>query len=147
MFKNVLMPTDGSALSRKAITAGVALAKELGASVTAYHGLEIFQPYVFGDGSIIDTATMATFDERAREQAQKYIDEVEKACKKAGVSFDSIMTKPSTPYEGIIAAAKKKKCDVIFIASHGRGELASLILGSVTQKVLAHSKIPVLVYR
>jgi nucleotide-binding universal stress UspA family protein len=147
MFKNVLIPTDGSALSRKAISAGVALAKELGATVTAYHGLEVFQPYVFGDGTVVDTATMSAFEERAREQAQKYIDEVEKACKKAGVPFDFIMTKPATPYEGIIAAARKKKCDCIFIASHGRGELASLILGSVTQKVLAHSKIPVLVYR
>ncbi len=64
-----------------------------------------------------------------------------------GRPYDAIMTKPATPYEGIIAAAKKKKCDCIFIASHGRGELASLLLGSVTQKVLAHSKIPVLVYR
>jgi nucleotide-binding universal stress UspA family protein len=147
MFKNVLIPTDGSALARKAITAGVALAKELGASVTAYHALEVFQPYVFGDGTVIDTATMSAFDERAREQAQKHLDEIEKACKKAGVPYDAIMTKPATPYEGIIAAAKKKKCDCIFIASHGRGELASLLLGSVTQKVLAHSKIPVLVYR
>ncbi len=85
MFKNVLIPTDGSALARKAITAGVALAKELGASVTAYHALEVFQPYVFGDGTVIDTATMSAFDERAREQAQKHLDEIEKACKKAGV--------------------------------------------------------------
>jgi nucleotide-binding universal stress UspA family protein len=147
MFKNVLIPTDGSALSRKAVKAGVALAKELGATVTAYHALEVFQPYVFGDGTVIDTATLSSFDDRAKEQAQKYIDEVAKACEQQKVPFDSIMTKPATPYEGIIAAAKKKKCDVIFIASHGRGELASLILGSVTQKVLAHSKIPVLVYR
>jgi nucleotide-binding universal stress UspA family protein len=57
------------------------------------------------------------------------------------------MTKPETPAEGIIAAARKRKCDVIFMASHGRGEFASLVLGSVTQKVLARSKVPVLVYR
>ena len=57
------------------------------------------------------------------------------------------MTSPATPYQGIIDAARKKKCDLILMASHGRGELATLILGSVTQKVLAHSKIPVLVYR
>jgi nucleotide-binding universal stress UspA family protein len=147
MFKNVLIPTDGSAPVRKAVTAGVALARDLGASVTAYHALEVFQPYAFAEGALVDEATLSTFDQHARAQAQKYIDEVEKACRKAGVSFDALVTKPITPHEGIIAAAKKKKCDCIFMGSHGRGEVASLILGSVTQKVLAHSRIPVLVYR
>ena len=72
---------------------------------------------------------------------------MEKVAKAAGVSCETMMTKPSTAYQGIIDAARRRKCDVIFMASHGRGELASLILGSVTQKVLAHSKVPVLVYR
>ena len=147
MFKNVLIPTDGSALARKAIRAGVVLAKQLGAKVTAYYALEAFQPYVYGDGYVIDTSTIRAFEERAREVGQKYLAEIEKAAKGAGVPCDSLITKPGTAYQGIIDAAKRKKCDVIFMASHGRGELASLLLGSVTQKVLAHSKIPVLVYR
>jgi nucleotide-binding universal stress UspA family protein len=63
------------------------------------------------------------------------------------VPCETYITTPPTPYEGIIDAAKKKKCDLIFMASHGRGEFASLIVGSVTQKVLAHSKLPVVVYR
>jgi nucleotide-binding universal stress UspA family protein len=147
MFKKILIPTDGSALSRKAIKAGVRLAKDLDAKVTAYYGLEMFQPYVYGDGTVIDAATLNAFEQRARQQGQKYLDEVEKVAKAAGVACEKFMTKPATPYQGIIDAARKKKCDVIFMASHGRGEIASLILGSVTQKVLAKSKVPVLVYR
>jgi len=147
MFKRILIPTDGSALSRKAIKAGVKLAKDLGAKVTAYYGLEMFQPYVYGDGTVIDAGTLNAFEQRARQQGQKYLDEVAKAAKAAGVGCETLMTKPATPYQGIIDAARKKKCDVIFMASHGRGEFASLVLGSVTQKVLAKSKVPVLVYR
>lgn len=147
MFKKILIPTDGSALSRKAIRAGVRLAKELGAKITAYYALEMFQPYVYGDGTVIDSATLNAFEQRARKQGQKYLDEVTKAAKAAGVRCETMMTKPATPYQGIVDAARKAKCDVIFMASHGRGEFASLVLGSVTQKVLAKSKIPVLVYR
>jgi len=147
MFKRILIPTDGSALSRKAIKAAIRLAKQTGAKVTAYYALEMFQPYVYGDGTVIDTATLNAFERRAREQGEKHLAQVEKEAKAARVSVEKVMTKPATPYQGIIDAAKRKKCDVIFMASHGRGELATLILGSVTQKVLAHSKIPVLVYR
>ena len=147
MFKHVLIPTDGSRVSRKAIKAGVRLAKQLGAKVTAYHALEAFQPYVYGDGYIIDTSTIKAFDDRARQQAAKYLAEVTNAAKAVRVRCASYVSKPGTAAQGIVAAAKKNRCDVIFMASHGRGEFASLILGSVTQKVLAQSKIPVLVYR
>jgi nucleotide-binding universal stress UspA family protein len=147
MFKHVLIPTDGSAVARKAVKAGVALAKELGAKVTAYYAMDVVQPYAFGDGYILDTSTLLGMDRRAKELGQKYLAEVEKAARAAGVPCQMLMTKPGTPAEGIIAAARKRKCDVIFMASHGRGEFASVVLGSVTQKVLARSKVPVLVYR
>ncbi len=147
MFKHVLIPTDGSALARKAIDAGVVFAKELGAKVTAYHALELFQQYVFADGAVIDRSRMPAFEERAREAAEKHVVEVGALCKESGVLFDSLIATPKSVYEGIIAAAAEKHCDLILLASHGRGELSALILGSTTQKVLAHSKIPVLVYR
>lgn len=147
MFKHVLLPTDGSPVARKAIKAGVALAKELGAKVTAYYALDGVQPYIYSEGYTISTATLQDFDKGARDQGRKYLAEVEKAAKSAGVPCQTLMTKPETAAQGIVAAAKKQKCDVILIGSHGRGEFASLILGSVTQKVLAHSRIPVLVYR
>jgi len=147
MFKRILIPTDGSALSSKAIKAGVRLAKQTRARIIGYYALEMFQPYVYGDGTVIDTATLNAFEQRAREQGEKYLEQVRKAAKAGGVRCEALMTKPATPYQGIIGAARRKKCDVIFMASHGRGEFAALILGSVTQKVLAHSRVPVLVYR
>lgn len=147
MFKHVLLPTDGSPVARKAIKAGVALARELGAKVTAYYAVDTVATYIYSEGYIINTLALRDFDRQAREQGTKYLAEVQKAAKAAGVACQTLMTRPATAYQGIVAAAKKQKCDVIFMASHGRGELAALLLGSVTQKVLAHSKIPVLVYR
>ncbi len=147
MFKHVLLPTDGSPVARKAIKAGIALAKELGAKVTAYYALETTQPYRYSDGYLVPVASLKDIEARAREEAGKHLAEVEKAAKAAGVSCQTLVTKPGTAYQGIIAAARKQKCDVIFMASHGRSGLALLVLGSVTQKVLAHSKIPILVYR
>ena len=146
MFKHVLIPTDGSAVARKAIKAGIKLARELGANVTAYHALETFQPYIY-DGFVADRAGLKSYTEHARKIGQEYLAEVEAAAQAAGVRCETVMTKPEAPYLGIIAVAKRKGCDVIFIASHGRGGFAALLLGSITQKVLAHSKIPVLVYR
>ena len=146
MFKHVLLPTDGSKVARKAIKAGIALAKELGARVTAYYALDTM-PYLYTDGYVINTGILKDYEKRAVERAKEYLAEVENAAKAAGVPCQTLITKPATPAEGIVAAARRQKCDVIFMASHGRGELATLVLGSVTQKVLAHSKLPVLVYR
>jgi len=146
MFKHVLLPTDGSKVARKAIKAGVALAKELGARVTAYYALDTV-PYLYTDGYVINTSALKDYESRAVERAKQYLAEIENAAKAAGVPCQTLITKPATPAEGIVAAARRQKCDVIFMASHGRGELATLVLGSVTQKVLAHSKLPVLVYR
>ena len=147
MFKHVLLPTDGSPVARKAIKAGVALAKKLGAKVTAYYAIDTGPPYTYAEGYAIDTGLLREFEKRAREQGMKYLAEVEKAAKAAGVGCQTLITSPGTAYQGIVAAAKKQRCDVIVMASHGRGGLATLLLGSVTQKVLAHSKIPVLVCR
>jgi nucleotide-binding universal stress UspA family protein len=145
MFKHVLIPTDGSAVSRRAIKAGISFAKGVGAKVTAYHALPMIQPYIVGGA--IGMAPLTEFEARVREQGEKYLAEAERAAKAAGVRFQGLIAKPAAPHQGIIETAKRKKCDVIFMASHGRGELASLVLGSVTQKVLARSSIPVLVYR
>jgi nucleotide-binding universal stress UspA family protein len=147
MFKRVLIPTDGSRLARKAIKQGVRLAKRLGARVTGYYALETMPPYVYTDGYILSTAALKSFEERARELGRKYLAQVEKAAKSARVPCDTLVTKPATPAQGIVDAARRKRCDVIFMASHGRGEVAALVLGSVTQKVLARSRIPVLVFR
>jgi len=147
MFKNILIPTDGSVRSRKAIKAGVKLAQSLGAKVTGYHGVQALRPDLFGDGDLIKKSTVELLDEQAKAVGERYLGEIAKAATAAGVAYSGLITKSPTAYEGILEAVKKKRCDAIFLASRGRGEFKALLLGSVTQKVLSHAKVPVIVYR
>jgi nucleotide-binding universal stress UspA family protein len=147
VYKNILIPTDGSDLSLKAIKAGVKLAQSLGAKVTGYYAMATLQPSLFGDGDLIDKATVAQLDQLARATGKKFLDEISKAAAAAGVEYAVFIDKPPAAHEGIIDAAKKKKCDAIFMSSRGRSEIRKLLLGSVTLKVLTYSKVPVIVFR
>lgn len=147
MFKNILIPTDGSVVANKAVKAGIQLAKQLGAKVTGYYAIEPMQPHVYGEGYIIDSKLIKAFERQVRAVAQKHIDGMARAANAAGVPFIGLVTTAETPCDGIIAAAKEQKCDAIFMASHGRRGIVGLLMGSVTQKVLTHTKLPVLVYR
>ena len=146
MFKHILISTDGSPLANKSAKAGIALAKALGARVTAYFAVEPSEP-IFVDGYAFNVKVIEALEQHAHEAGQKRVDVIGKLAKAAGVPCAPLVTKAPTAYEGIIAAAKKQKCDAIFMASHGRRGFAELLMGSVTQKVLAHSKVPVVVYR
>jgi nucleotide-binding universal stress UspA family protein len=145
MFKHVLIPTDGSPLARKAIKAGVKLAKELGARVTFYHAFDATPAYAAGE--FITPSVMEQIDAGAHKHAQKCLGEAARMAEAVSVPCETVSSNPQTAYRGIVEAARRRKCDVIFMAAHGRGEVASLVLGSVTIKVLAHSKLPVLVFR
>ena len=147
MFKNICIPTDGSKLSQKAIKTGLAFAKEMNASVTACFVIEPFDTYYYGEYSPADMHTVKEFEQRAREAGNAYLQRIEKAARAAGLAYTGSVVKADAPYRGIISAAKKGGCDLIFMASHGRRGLSSVLLGSETHKVLTHSKIPVLVYR
>jgi nucleotide-binding universal stress UspA family protein len=147
MFKNILVPTDGSKLSQKAIKSGVAFAKSINARVTGCYVVEPFQPYYFGEYIPPDMPTPKEFERHAREAGEKYLKQIETAARAAGLAYSGSVVKSDAPYLGIINAAKKGGCDLIFMASHGRSGLSGLLLGSETHKVLTHSKIPVLVYR
>jgi nucleotide-binding universal stress UspA family protein len=147
MFKHILIPTDGSRLAAKAIKAGVAMAKEMGAKVTGYCAQEPVPTHLYGEGYIADKQMIDEFERRAREHAETSVEEIAAAAKARGVPFTALVTKSSIPSRGIIEAAQRRKCDVIFMASHGHRGLAGLLLGSVTQEVLTHSEIPVLVFR
>ncbi len=147
MLNHVLMPVDGSELSRKAIGAAIEVARQLGAKLTAYHALEGFRANIYGEGIVFDEVSIDALDAREREAAASYLAEVGAQAKAAGVEFDPKMTRADSVYRGIIDAATESSCDLIFMASHGRGEVMSLLLGSNTLKVLSHSHIPVLVYR
>lgn len=147
MFKHILIPTDGSRTAAKAIKAGVQLAKEMGAKVTGFYAQEPLPLHIHGEGYVPDKALVAEFESRAAEYAKKCVAEVGEAARSAGVPFEGVVAKSQTPYKAIVEAAKKCKCDAIFIASHGHKGLTGLVLGSVTQKVLVNSDLPVLVFR
>lgn len=147
MFKNILIPTDGSKLSVKAIKSGLIFAKSINAQVTGCYVVESFQPYYFGDYIPPDMPTPKEFERRARAAGEKYLGQIETAALAAGLKYRGSVVRADTPYAGIIGAAKKGGCDLIFMASHGRSGLSGLLLGSETHKVLTHSRIPVLVYR
>src|SRR5215510_9858388 len=115
MFKHVLLPTDGSAVSRKAIRAGIKLAKELGARVTAYYAIDATPPYSYSEGYLLGNTLRKEFDQRARAQGEKYVAEVVKAAQAARVRCKTLITKPPTAAQGIVAAAKSQRCDVIFM--------------------------------
>lgn len=146
MFRHILITTDGSPLGNKAAKAGVELAGALGAKVTAYYAIEPIHP-IYVESYTLAPNVIEGIENGAREAGQKSVDAIGKWAKAAGVPFASVVANAATPDEGIIAVAKKRKCDVIFMSSHGRRGLSRLIMGSVTQSVLSHSRIPVVVYR
>jgi nucleotide-binding universal stress UspA family protein len=147
MFKHILVPTDGSRAALKASRAAVRLAARLGARITAFHAVDGSQPTMYSGAYAADARALVNFERAARTAGEQQVAAVGKLAKAAGVPFASLVAKARSPYEGIVDAARKKKCDVIFIASQGRRGFARLVVGSVTQKVLAHAAIPVVVYR
>jgi nucleotide-binding universal stress UspA family protein len=147
MFKHILLPTDGSPVANKAVKAGIALARELGARVTGYYALEGAPPTVYAEGYLPDPQTMALLDRRAKEYGEKQIAAMAKLAKAARVRFQGVCAKADTPAEGIVRTARGQRCDSIFMASHGRRGIAKLVMGSVTDKVLRTSGVPVIVYR
>ena len=127
MFKNILIATDGSELAEQAVTYGLSLAKSVGAKVSVI---------------IVDKPLHA---EQIKKEATSVLNRAVEAAKLAGVTCNTIQVEHDQAHQAIIAAAKDNGCDLIVMASHGRSGLNSLLLGSVTNKVLTHTKIPVLV--
>lgn len=147
MFKHILVPTDGSQLSTDTAKRAVAFARETGARVTFFFAKPDYPVAFYGEGALIDPTTPEKFAEMADKQAREVLAGCEKVAAEAGVGCDSSSAVSDIPYEAIIEAADRGGCDLIFMASHGRRGFSGLLLGSETQKVLTHSKIPVLVYR
>ena len=145
MYKHILLPTDGSDLSATAVRDGLKFAKEIGARVTALHVTAPFHPTEMTPS--VFTAHIQEHDAKAKESAQRALDAVTQAARASGVSCATVHLVSLSPYEAIIALAGEAGCDLIFMASHGRRGVAALLLGSETNKVLTHSKIPVLVTR
>lgn len=148
MFKHILIPTDGSEVSAKAIRAGVRLAAEMGAKVTGVYAEEPRPLHLHNNyGHVLEKELTAELERRSREFAERCVALVQSEAKAAGVACEPLVVKADRPHQGIVQAAKDRDCDAIFMASHGQKGLTGLLLGSVTQQVLAHSDVPVLVFR
>ena len=147
MFKRILLPTDGSDLSKKAVKKGLEFAKSINATVVGFFSPEDYRALMYSEYVPPSLISQDEFEANAKKAAQKQLAFIEKAAAAAGVAYEGFYASSITPWEAIVDAARKKKCDAIFMASHGRTGLAGIVLGSQTHKVLTHSKIPVLVYR
>jgi len=145
MYNNILIPTDGSELSGKAVDHGIALAKRIGAKVTVLTVVPDFHTFTTDTQMIEDTP--AQYKTRMRQRAEKVLGSVILAAQAAGVAYEGAHVENERPYRAIIDIAVSKGCDLIVMASHGRHGISAIILGSETVKVLTHSKIPVLVSR
>ena len=147
MYTNLLVATDGSKFSEKAVVHAIGLAKALGAKVTAFYAAPDYPDPTYSEGIIYETISRKDYAAIAAADAEKVLAKVAKKAEAEGVKCDTRYALSRAPWEAILAAAKKNKCDVIVMGSHGRGGLAALFLGSETQKVLAQSKLPVIVAR
>lgn len=143
MFKNILLPTDGSDLSEIVVEKGISFAQSINARIT---GISVVLNN-FGFESDIPLDYRLESEARNKIRAEGYLSAMKQMAQEAGVECDVVLEIGDQPYEAIVDAAEKKGCDLIMMASHGRKGFGALLLGSETQKVLTHSKIPVLVYR
>jgi nucleotide-binding universal stress UspA family protein len=145
MYKHILLPTDGSALSEHAVREGVHFAKSIGASLTGLHVTPQFYPSQLPGHAVVQSAR--EHEERATASARHALEAVARAAREANVACTVLHRVSDSPWEEIIKIARERSCDLVFMASHGRRGVGALLLGSETNKVLTHSKIPVLVTR
>jgi nucleotide-binding universal stress UspA family protein len=146
MYRHILIATDGSALAERAVSHGLSLAKSVGAKVIALTVEAPFNVYDVPESRVRQMSeAFAQHAEQARQHAAGVLDRVAEAAKAAGVPCETVQVEHVHPYQAIITTAKDKGCDVIVMASHGRSGISAVLLGSVTNKVLTHTKIPVLV--
>jgi nucleotide-binding universal stress UspA family protein len=145
MYKNILIPTDGSELAGKAVQHGIELAKAISAKITVVTVTLPFHIFTLDPQVVEETADQ--YKKRIQERATKMLGAVAGKAKTEGVPCDTVHVENEHPYQAIIDTAKSKGCDLITMASHGRRGVSAIVLGSETVKVLTHSKIPVLVHR
>jgi nucleotide-binding universal stress UspA family protein len=147
MYKNLMVATDGSKLSDKAVTHAIALAQAVGATLTAFYAAPDYPMPAYAEGVVYEPVTRREYAKLAAEDAQKILDAVSAKAASAGIACEATYSIAAAPWEAILAAAKKHKCDAIVMASHGRRGISAVLLGSETQKVLTHTKLPVIVIR
>ena len=147
MYQRILIATDGSKLSDKAVQDGLTLAAQCGASAVALKVVPRYPRSYFEGGMPVDPSDVRQIEKQWADAPQAEVDDVKTRGQALGVNVKAVVAKSDLVAEAVIAAAKKHKCDLIVMASHGRKGIKRLLLGSETQHVLTHSHIPVLVLR
>jgi nucleotide-binding universal stress UspA family protein len=147
VFTHILLPTDGSPVSDKAVKRGIEFAKKIKARVTALHVVPEFK-FMADEGiTPLSPALKKRFQDEGMARAKAMLEAVARQARSRGVRCTTLCVSSDQPHQEIVATARRKKCDLVMMASHGRRGLSSLLLGSETAKVLTHSKVPVLVVR
>lgn len=147
MFKHILLPTDGSRISERAVRLGIRFAARNKSRVTALHVMPAFRAIADEGFAPLSPALRKRLEDGARARAAKLLNGIARDARARKVRCATLTVANDLAYQEIIGTARKKKCDLILMASHGRRGLSSLLLGSETAKVLLHSKVPVLVVR
>jgi nucleotide-binding universal stress UspA family protein len=147
MFKNILLPTDGSPLAQKAVTLGVNLARLSGAKVTGFVAAPPATPIVYRNHLPVGFAQPAEQEQMIAKMTAEYLGLIEQAAKQAGVPFEGAHKIDDYPADAILEIAQKKGCDLIVMATQGSGGMRGVLVGSVAQKVLNQAKVPVMTIR
>jgi nucleotide-binding universal stress UspA family protein len=144
MYRSILVPTDGSDISAKAVQAAASLARLTGAQL---HVLSVKEPFPYSAISEMQPVPPQEFYDAQERMARSRVEAAADAARAGGLSIDGATVEALHPWEAILDHAKNRQCDLIVMASHGRRGISALLLGSETQKVLTHSPIPVLVIK
>jgi nucleotide-binding universal stress UspA family protein len=147
MYQRILVPTDGSALSKRAVASAIEQAAATGAELVALYVVPRYPVSYFEGGVSVSNAEVARTEKQWNDKGQAVVDEVQRAAKALGVKARGVLARSDLVAESVISTARKHKCDLIVMASHGRKGLKRVLLGSETQHVLTYSKLPVLVLR
>jgi nucleotide-binding universal stress UspA family protein len=147
MYQRILVATDGSPLSKKAVANAISLAQLTGAELIALKVIPRYPQSYFEGGVALAASEISRIEKQWAEHGQAIVDAVAKSASSKGVKVKALTAKSDIVSEAVISVAKKNKCDLIVMASHGRRGIKRLLLGSETQQVLTHSHVPVLVLR
>ena len=147
MYQRILVATDGSTLSKKAVSSSISLAAATGAELLALYVVPRY-PMSYWEGSVTKSSSdIARTEQQWAERGQAVVDSVRDAADTGGVKAEGLLARSDLVAQSIMAVAKKHKCDLVVMASHGRKGIKRMLLGSETEQVLTHSSVPVLVLR
>ncbi|MFN9547909.1 MAG: universal stress protein [Cyanobacteriota bacterium] len=146
-YQHLLVPSDGTQLSARALAQAIALAKALGAKLTLLHVQPPLPLSLIGMGDMLDPTTVESLGLTAEREAQRILEEARATADREGLEIQAEIVKQDLPFRAIVDVATQQGCDLIVMASHGRKGLSGLLLGSETQRVLLHATVPVLVVR